>query len=105
MNERDAFTMSPQSWVRPYLHTSARLPPCAPTPGTSKKLSGAYLRMFANSVFFVAPTTYIIRSAPAQVLAFFITTSYKGPSLVPRYWKSWLPAEDVSASKITHLPG
>src|SRR6185503_75841 len=103
--DRDALTIRPQAVVMPDLHTSLRLPPCTPTPSTSKKLSGAYLRILENSVLLVAPTTYIHRSAPAQVLAFFITTSYKGPSSVSRYWKSWLPADEVSASKITHFPG
>src|ERR1700740_2188668 len=103
MMERDAFTINPQSLVIPYLQTSSRLPPCAPTPGTSKKLSGAYLRMLLNSVLLVAPTTNMRRSAPAHVLAFCITVSYNVPSPVCRYWKSWLPTDDVSASRITHL--
>src|SRR5471030_3032410 len=104
MIERDAFTSRPQSLVMPYLHTSSRLPPCAPTPGTSRKLSGAYLRILVNSVLLVAPTTYMIRSAPAQVLAFLITASYKKSSPVCRYWKSLLPTDEVNARMITHLP-
>ncbi len=34
---RDEFTSRPQSFVIPYLQTSCKLPPCAPTPGTKRK--------------------------------------------------------------------
>ena len=34
---REELTSRPQSFVMPYLHTSCRLPPWAPTPGTSRK--------------------------------------------------------------------
>ena len=40
MIPREEFTSNPQSLFIPYFATSARLPPCAPTPGTSKKCSG-----------------------------------------------------------------
>ena len=46
-----------------YLHTSCRLPPCAPTPGTSRKWFGTMRRMSSNILPCVAPTTYIMFSS------------------------------------------
>jgi hypothetical protein len=44
MIPRDEFISNPTLAFIPYLHTS-ELPPCAPTPGTNKKLSGTTLRI------------------------------------------------------------
>ena len=55
---RDRFTISPQVLFIPYLQTSSKEPPCAPIPGTSRKCSGAILRISSNARPCVAPVSY-----------------------------------------------
>ena len=43
------FTISPQVEFMPYLQTSSSEPPCAPTPGTSKKWLGTILRISSKA--------------------------------------------------------
>jgi hypothetical protein len=52
---RDEFISNPTLAFIPYLHTSERLPPCVPTPGTNKKLSGTTLRISVKYSALVAP--------------------------------------------------
>ena len=90
-----------QQWA-----TSARLPPCAPTPGTNRKWLGACLRISRNIFPWVAPTTYIICSSVAQSCDFFNTFSNsRSPFASSVNWKSCEPLLEVSASRITHASG
>src|SRR5574344_1168079 len=60
MMPRELFTSKPPSSVMPYRQTSSSEPPCAPMPGTRRKLLGATLRMSLKSSPCVAPPTYIL---------------------------------------------
>ena len=92
MIPREEFTSSPHSSVMPYFATSARLPPCAPTPGTSRKCSGRMRRTSSNILPCVAPTTYIILPLFPHADERRMTVSNRGvPAASVVSWKSCEP--------------
>ena len=101
---REEFTINPQWEFIPYLATSSKLPPCAPTPGTSKKWFGTISRIPLNISAFVAPTTYIIFWSFPHSWDLRKTRSYSFTPFSSKNWKSKAPLLEVNANKITHFP-
>src|SRR5690606_32417491 len=93
----------PTSLVIPYLQTSCKFPPCAPTPGTNKKLFGTIFLISAKYSAFVAPTTYIKFSWFFHVLDVSKTCLYNSFPPTVFVWKSKAPSLDVKANIIVCL--
>ena len=83
--------------------TSSAEPPCAPTPGTRRKLSGQNDLISASLSAFVAPTTNIMLSGVDMDIISSITALYKGFPSFSAIWNCDADALEVRASTIAHL--